>query len=266
MCWNAQVSFAFVALEASLLVLVWVLRPSCPYAPYVTLLLLTVIVVEFSEAMSWPHVVADIGDWDAQCPHLNTAFTQLAFTAITLQPLGVVLQAWRMPAGMEHPRKRELWLLALFAVVACCWCNVKLYTSSMTTCAYKGPNGHQVWRFADNWFFSPLVYIPPFTCFLFFYDKLEALLAGCGFFGSFVFCVFYFGYDEAGSTWCFTGVLIHIGYIIGPHLKAQYQIADVTSWSAMWTKRPFSKMSSESESSSELECSSPRKWPEPAMP
>merc|ERR1712113_458682 len=64
------------------------------------------------------------------------------------------------------------------------------------------------------------------------YDKIEAIALTL-FFSLYVTLFFAWNGGEAGSTWCFSGILCFVFYVVFPHLKVYFGIPAVTSWSEM---------------------------------
>lgn len=253
------------AVEVSLVCIMWASTVTRPYARRLTLLILTVLTVEFCEGLSWPYVL-DMSNRMAnavQCPLPNIILTTIATVAVFLQPLLACRFAMCAPLGAVHPHKAELRLLlilsAIFFFSACTSFVLTMSTheedrvyqvdgrgavafprgwSYATTCAYKGPHGHQLWQWAFGNRFSDVLpntftyNVNLLIAILLVYDKIEAIALTL-FFSLYITMVFAWNGGEAGSTWCFSGILCFVFYVVFPHLKVYFGIPAVTSWSEM---------------------------------
>lgn len=233
-----------------------------PYARALWPWAMSVIIVEFCEGLSWPYVI-DLSDRlenQVKCPLLNSVLTQIIFGAVYCQPLALTNFALRTPPGMKHPHRNELNLLRLLSLLfllgMCAAHTVTFLTdaedrvyeldghgavvlprgwSYATTCAYKGPQGNQVWQAAwANRFrdilpnaFTYLLNGAVAICLL--YDKIEAM-AWLLFMALFVIASSVYWLWFAGSTWCFYGLLIFVFYTVFPNIKERYSICAVPSW------------------------------------
>lgn len=263
MCWTAGVSFTVAAIEIFLLSLMWASKACRPYARALWPLAITVITVEVCEGFAWPYVI-DLAHRMAnsvQCPLINTVLTQTMLSVVSLQPLFWSSFAQHTPLGAKHPHLKELNLLKGFAVMFfLAWCITCAATFIMdagdrvyevdghgtplfpkgwsyaTTCAYKGPHGHQLWQAATSNKFrdiapNSLTYFGISAAAIFFmYDKVETI-AWMIFFALFAVMFAAWNGGEAGSTWCFSGILIFVFYVVFPNVKERLRINAVTSWS-----------------------------------
>mmetsp|Transcript_1860 Transcript_1860/g.4040 ORF Transcript_1860/g.4040 Transcript_1860/m.4040 type:complete len:290 (+) Transcript_1860:23-892(+) len=261
MCWNEEVSYIFATAEVLFLTAIWCMPKTRPYAKTLTPLAITVIIVELFEAVSWPYVV-DLDDRLAHrldCPLVNAILTQVLALNVDLQPFACAIIAYRTPPGVEHPHVGEIrmigvlgmvyFLAKVLSVVVTLATDPNdrprevdsygtLYGATsmdyITACAYKGSNGHQLWQVATSSsyrdifpglfsYFSIMI-----AAFLFVYDKVEAVF-WVGFVALFFAMAGPLG-PEAGSMWCWSGMLLFTFYTVFPHVKDLLQVPVVTSW------------------------------------
>mmetsp|Transcript_1152 Transcript_1152/g.4767 ORF Transcript_1152/g.4767 Transcript_1152/m.4767 type:complete len:292 (+) Transcript_1152:98-973(+) len=265
MCWGSSVSFSFAVAELLLLAAVWAFRDSRPYARSFTPLAATVVFAEICEGLIWPHVqtFGSRLENSPECPWLNFLLTQAMLMAVQVQPVAICFLAKRTPLGSQHAQTKELHLLSsiAWAMAGLYWiaqgvtfatdANDRVYHvygngsvvtpagfSYATTCSYRGPHEHLLWqagltnRYSDffpNAFAYFGVWIAAITMV---HDKIEAtfLMFVVAIFGSLLLA---WNGGEAGSVWCWTGILPFIFYAVFPHLKARFKIPDVVSWSSM---------------------------------
>lgn len=187
--------------------------------------------------------------------------TTISGIVINIQPAFIVFLAMRTPGNVEHPNAKELGLvktLAWITFFSTCANFVLTFATKeedhmflvrrdgtvpfpkalgyATTCAYKGPHGHQLWQWAWTNTYSELLpndypyFLVQATALALMYDKIEAT---CFFaFLSLFFLLVVAGWSvgEAGSVWCWSGILLHVFYLLFPHLKNRFSIPSITTW------------------------------------
>lgn len=260
MCWSLEVSMAFAGVEVFLLCLMWHLEKSREYTA-ITPVLVSVIVVEFSEAVVWYAGVPSLDQRLAhslECPVLNQYFTTIAAFAVMTQPISMVLYAYttysREAVNGETLTPLGMYLLflgtanfvsfgikyvmtqlfideAIYAVPAAVFFsenatvlqqNPGVYGYTIS-CSYHGEHGHLFWQwgvgptdspFQPNYMFIYAVSL--FSAIFLIADAWEGLFFAAFFSMYFSFAIAW-GVPEAGSTWCWTGTLVHLFYVVYPN-------------------------------------------------
>ena len=276
MCWSFEVSVGFAAAEVALLVLMLALPKSRKYYHFVPLLL-TVIIVEFGEAVIYKAGVPPLSDrleHKITCPFLNEVLTSVIMIAVTLQPWAFVYYVHKANIREEqlpHEYKQVTLFVLLLTLVnflsvvrrsistalhpetARITVPLNEYLDNSTivlrtapdtydyaiSCSYSGPNGHLYWQwgiaaavssFEPNWVF--IYALSMLLIIVLLPDKYEAI-----FFAMFLSILFIFSFvwtfPEAGSMWCWTGISLHVFYVIYPNLLKD-RLPPFYSWSQLF--------------------------------
>lgn len=265
MCWSHGITILFVVVEAVLITLVCILPACKPYRWHAVPLLLSPWLVEVAEIFMHLHpepLESRLED-SPSCHPVNTGSLLVASFVITLQPLLGTHMAKRTEDGNPSIHTTEIALIQKLGIafVVCFWFGVSLtyltpiddrlvshrwgapYTADnepityyyFITCAYNGPNGHLMWQIAYASQYQEMFPNAFFYMFLLcwtayrFYDKVEAVCL-------YLFMGLYFGMilawnmGEASSTWCWSGVLLDVFYVVYPHVKQWREWKTVTDW------------------------------------
>jgi len=263
MCWSAEVSFITTGAEILMLGAIWVLPKCRPYAMALTPTALTVITVELSEGLSWPYVqsLQERLNLSPNCPTANMVWTTVLYLAVMCQPLSASLLASRTPPGVEYEFKQAMTVIRVLSVMNVLGVVLAMVLTFarpvearphlvngldkaafpwglyyITTCAYEGPHGHQMWQIANASDFTDLM--PNLFAYFsvglvglpLFYDKWESIFWAC-FVAVFGALRLAWNAGEAGSLWCWTGLAMFTFYLVFPYVKSALGLPTVTSWS-----------------------------------
>jgi hypothetical protein len=251
MCWSERSSVSFAAAEAFFIYFLTIraLHSKDRYIRqqlHVIPMALSILVIEVIEALLWarPEEMIAIEKSQSQiaCPTRNRALTLAAFSIIFFQPFLVIYSCRR--SGLTQnlslfmiPEKLSiLFGLSFLAVYiyaisisseSSVWLRkladtrYKSYTNDKT-CTYFGSNGHLQWSIATlDSFFTPNAYAYSLLWLSCIFARPLRLLGGIFAFGLFMFLFFLVemrGSFEAGSVWCWSGIILHLYLVVQPYL------------------------------------------------
>jgi len=253
MCWSGKSSVTFATAEAFFIYFITIrallskdryIRQQLHVIP----MALSILAIEVIDALLWarPEEMIPIEKSQSQitCPARNRALTLAAFSIIFFQPF-LVLYSCRRSGSPQNlslfmiPEKLSiLFGLSFLAVYICAisissessvWLrkvvadtSYKSYTNDKT-CTYIGRYGHHLqWTIATlDSFFTPNAYTYSLLWISCIFARPRRLFSGIFAFGLFLFIFFLVqlgGSFEAGSVWCWSGIILHLYLIVQPYL------------------------------------------------
>lgn len=217
MCWNAEVSAVFAAVEwAGIGLLVW---RNQRFDRAFALAISPIAAQEFLQWLLWEHISPDGID----CDRVNVIASVFIRQITSLVPLG-----WVWFAQREDPQRRlARWLLGITTVfvVSRVAMIAHSYFSFPIRCTTVGPGHHQAWvgflgRYQsiqpayDIISFTLYWMLPVFSILLLFRPKWLGRTICAAVIGTMVPCLLWYSPEELGSVWCWTCSLL-MGIALG---------------------------------------------------
>nr|QOI90590.1 hypothetical protein HWQ62_00459 [Pyramimonas orientalis virus] len=246
MCWNKEVSIAFSIVElCGIIYLYGLCRGSGSPTIHMFPMLISILLIEVSEAFLWPYVTASYdATIDSTCPMINSLVTRFIYVTLCFQPIFVNMAAYYIHNNLYDRRMfsvpLKLSLIVGGGLVLSMLCGELLEIDlrsfidtgdkgfhNTVSCSYIGNHSHMHWTWKNsahfllpNGFTYIIMFIPPL------FSKPYWVVAFPVAFYLCVLATLFVAFDfsfEAGSVWCWTAMGLHIYYIGCEYMISIYQ-------------------------------------------
>lgn len=237
MCWSAEVSAAFAAIEWT--GILWLFRRNAIFDRPFAIAMSPIAAQEGLQWLLWEHISLSATD----CDRVNIIGSMLIRQITGLVPLGWV---WFAQRGSPQRRLARLLLGSTTAFVALRTAMIAYsFHFGATRCTTIGPSHHQAWAgylghyesiqpALDIVFFSLYWMLPVASLLILFRPRWLAMAICSIVVGTMVPCLFWYSPEELGSVWCWTcSMLMGIAFvypIISQRLEGRTHVGDGASF------------------------------------
>ncbi|KAJ6241833.1 hypothetical protein M0813_00539 [Anaeramoeba flamelloides] len=232
MCWSLEVSIIFSVIELVGIIFLWYRNYSKRDRCFAIFFLL-IFLIEFSEIFLWI-TIPESGDFGGKCPRMNVFFTSMTYFVTRMQPLGINL--YFLFSSIKRKQKSKFQLSTSIAALDLFFFiysySYKWYkVGSQKNCSsLSGEYDNLNWNWQyqnDRLLPSSYNYFTMSAIPLMFYRPLRALLnVMLPYFVTLIVSYLVFDTNVFPSTWCWTGLMILVFFILDPWIVERANFRD----------------------------------------